>query len=646
MRGQGTRQPHQRDAEAGPRPARPRPREQDGATLAAAMMRAGSSGASPEMLHQLQRAAGNGATADVLVQRTATTDQRVGTTVQRTATTVQRAATTVEHEDAIKTVDRGVNKTADNAGTIVGTVGGPLSGAHWREGVTVDGAKAAGEVSSDLGVLATGVETVKAVMEGYDAVQDRSKLDADSPERAVADRKIKTAAYEGTVGGVKTTRNVMGVAQGAMSISGAAANQGLSFSGSALGLITGIVGTLRNGRKTLKALGRVKKLRANMMDESDSRGAYTAALNEANELAALLTELAEGVRGKQAEVAEQAQEITRRQAAVAQQERAEEAAASSRRTAKKQAKRTRGAFGTRDQGTAQAAARGRNDAAVRLRTAQEARAQAEHELAQARQALARLEAEVQTAKDGEKRRRILFDELSDALKRYTVEVERDAAGKRTDTVTLDELRRYADKKNTRGLSRKAIATVGGLLSVGSGVAGLVVAIVAALGGAALAGTPVGWGLAAAAAAASIGVAAWKGWQFFSKRWAREEFVKDDEGNVRKRKHFERVLQTAAFWRKSGPTKRDTRAEALYQLALNPAEETYGIAELFDGTEWDGVDPAEHGHAVRTRELIAALDEWRVGEARKLVADLGLDWSLLAGMDPATAKKEIARKLGS
>ncbi len=600
------------------------------------------------MLHQLQRAAGNGATADVLrVQAETAGTVQAGTagTVQA-GTAVQRATTTVEHEDVIKTVDRGVNKTADNAGTIVSTVGGPLSAAHWREGVTADGAKVAGEVSSDLGLLATGVETVKAVMEGYDAVQDRSKLDPDSPERGVADRKIGTAAYEGTVGGAKTVRNAMGMAQQGMSISGAAANQGLNLSGGALGLITGIVGTLRNGRKTLKALDRVKRLRANMTDESDARGAYTAALNEANDIAALLAELAEGVRGKQAEVARQQQEITRAQAAVAERERAEEAAASGRRNAKKQAKRTRGAFGTRDQGTAQAAARGRTDAAARLRTAQQAKAQAEQELAQAREALTRLEAEHRTAEDGVKRRRVLFDELSDALKRYTVEVERDAAGKRTDAVTLDELRRYADKKNTRGLSRKAISTVGGLLSVGSGVAGLVVAIAAALGGAALAGTPVGWGLAAAAAAASIGVAAWKGWQFFSKRWAREEYVKDDEGNVRKRKRFERLLQTAAFWRKSGPTKRDSRAEALYQLALNPAEETFGIAELFDNTEWDGVDAGEHEHAVSTRELIAALDEWRSGEARKLVADLGLDWSLLAGMDPATAKKEIARKLGS
>ncbi|RMI38931.1 hypothetical protein EBO15_31155 [Actinomadura harenae] len=590
------------------------------------MLRTGpGAGASPEMVHRLQRAAGNGATAGVLVQR---------------------ATETVEHEDAIKTVDRGVNKTADNAGTIVGAVGGPLSGGHWRDGVTVDGAKVAGEVSSDLGLLATGVETVKAVMEGYDAVQDRSKLDADGPERGVADRKIRTAVYEGTVGGAKTTRNAMGIAQQGMSIAGAAADQGLNFSGSVLGLITGIAGALRNGRKTLKALDRVKRIRARMADEGDPRGAYTSALHEAGELAALLAELAEGVRGKQAEIGEQDREIGRRQAAVAEQERAEEAAASSRRTAKKQAKRTRGTFGTRDQNTAQSAARGRNDAAARLRTAQQAKARAERELRQAREAKTRLEAELQTARDGENRRRVLFDELSEALKRYTVEVERDAAGKRTDVVTLDELRRYADKKNTRGVTRKAISTVGGLLSVGSGVAGLVVAIAAALGGAALAGTPVGWGLAAAAAAASIGVAAWKGWQFFGKRWAREEYVKDDEGNVRKRKRFERVLQTAAFWRKSGPTKRDTRAEALYQLALNPAEETFGIAELFDHDEWDAVDAAEHDHAVQTRELVAALDAWRSGEARKLVADLGLDWSLLAGMDPATAKKEIARKLGS
>lgn len=588
------------------------------------MLRAGS-GTSPEMLQRLQQAAGNGATAGVLVQR---------------------AATTVEHEDATKIMDRGVNKPADNASTVVGTVGGPLSGGHWREGVTVGGAKAAGEASSDLGLLATGAETVKAVVEGYDAVKDRSKLDADHPERGVADRKIKTAAYEGTVGGAKTVRNAMGMAQQGMSISGAAANTGLNLSGGVLGLVTGIVGTLRNGRKALKALDRVKKVRARMTDESDPRGAYTSALQEANGLAALLTELAEGVQAKQDEITRQDQEIGRRQADVARRERDEEAAESGRRNAKKQAKRTRGAYGTRDQGTAQAAARGRGDAQARLRAAQQDRARAEQELAQARDVKTRLAAELQTARDGEKRRRALFDELSEALKRYTVEVERDAAGKRTDSVTLDELRRYADKKNTRGLSRKAISTVGGLLSVGSGVAGLVVGIAAALGGAALAGTPVGWGLAAAAAAASIGVAAWKGWQFFSKRWAREEYVKDDEGNVRKRKRFERLLQTAAFWRKSGPTKRDTRADALYQLSVNPAEETFGIAELFDDREWDGVDAAEHDHAVRTRELVAALDEWRSGEARKLVADLGLDWSLLAAMDPATAKKEIARKLGS
>ena len=181
-------------------------------------------------------------------------------------------------------------------------------------------------------------------------------------------------------------------------------------------------------------------------------------------------------------------------------------------------------------------------------------------------------------------------------------------------ISLRMIQAYAVKKNKRGLIKKIVNAGVGALQTAAAVANLVVAIavaagLATAGASVLAGTPVGWALTGLAAAVAISFVGYKSWRYFAKRWnLTDEF--DEEKPARS--FGTRVVETLAFWKKAGPSKREEYASALYRMAKG-----------------------EEGDPTRTKE------------AKETIAALGLDWDgLNMRDDPKSATSLIAAKLAS
>ncbi|MFI6685284.1 hypothetical protein [Streptomyces sp. NPDC050485] len=220
------------------------------------------------------------------------------------------------------------------------------------------------------------------------------------------------------------------------------------------------------------------------------------------------------------------------------------------------------------------------------------------------------------------------EDARDAMDRALGEAAEEVRQHRTGApqkISLRMIQAYAVRKNERGRIKKIIAAAGGALGSAGAVAALVASIAvaagAAAGASALLATPVGWGLAGAASAAGLGLAAYKLWKYFAKRW--EQTAEPDAEGKPTRPPLERFGRTLAFWKKAGPGKREEYASALYRMAKGEPEA--------DAVRTGGPDSS----AVRTEE------------ARKTVAALGLDWEGLKMNDePESAKKLIAAKLAS
>ncbi|MFI6056256.1 hypothetical protein ACIBCO_40120 [Streptomyces violascens] len=213
-----------------------------------------------------------------------------------------------------------------------------------------------------------------------------------------------------------------------------------------------------------------------------------------------------------------------------------------------------------------------------------------------------------------KERQDARDAMHHALSEAAEQVNRHRTGA-PEQVSLAMIQAYAVRKNERGRIKKIITATGGALGTAGAVASLVASIAVAAGATAGAGallaTPVGWALAGAAAAVGLGLASYKAWKYFAKRWERTA-EPDAEGRPT-RTPLERLGKTLAFWKKAGPGKREEYAAALYAMAEGGQD----------------ADP------VRTQE------------ARKTVQALGLDWDALQmTAEPASAKKLIAAKLAS
>lgn len=117
-----------------------------------------------------------------------------------------------------------------------------------------------------------------------------------------------------------------------------------------------------------------------------------------------------------------------------------------------------------------------------------------------------------------------FDDMRNAV------TAKDQSGK----PSLQEIAAYAELKQKRGLKKKLVEMIGGTIGVGGSIA---LAVAAATGGALVMASPVGWALAATAAAAAIGLGVYK----LVKWWRRR--------------------------RSDQPDKRRSYAKRLYELGL-------------------------------------------------------------------------------
>jgi len=139
--------------------------------------------------------------------------------------------------------------------------------------------------------------------------------------------------------------------------------------------------------------------------------------------------------------------------------------------------------------------------------------------------------------------------------------------------TLEDIANYAKTKNYAGHIKKALASTGSALGAAGGI---VLGVAATAGTAALMATPFGWALASLAAAAGIGLATYKAWKFFSKRW---QATKTDPTTGQQRGFGARLKETLSFWKKTGPSKREQYAAELYDYAKGTGLQAVKAKEL-------------------------------------------------------------------
>lgn len=225
---------------------------------------------------------------------------------------------------------------------------------------------------------------------------------------------------------------------------------------------------------------------------------------------------------------------------------------------------------------------------------------------QAQAALARDQADLEAARTRQEERAVVSAKMQDALEKQTEKVKR-YRGAAVEDISLRDIQEYAARKNTRGTTMKAIGAVAGLLGVGGSIASMVAGVVLAAGVAAGAGvlvaTPVGWGLAGAAATVALGSAGWKAWRFFRHRW--EQSAAPETAGAHTPSRRDRLRRTLAFWKDVGPNERDQHAAALYEMARDETkpERVEGARDtlLALGLSWDEMkDDSLNG-----RKLIAA-----------------------------------------
>lgn len=229
---------------------------------------------------------------------------------------------------------------------------------------------------------------------------------------------------------------------------------------------------------------------------------------------------------------------------------------------------------------------------------------------QAQAALERDQADLEAARIRQDERAVTSAKMQDALEKQTEKAKRYRGGAVED-ISLRDIQEYAARKNSRGTTMKAIGAVAGLLGVGGSIVSMVAGVALAAGVAAGAGvlvaTPVGWGLAGAAATVALGSAGWKTWRFFQHRWEQSAAPETAGGPTPSRR--DRLRRTLAVWKDVGPNERDQHAAALYEMARD-----------------------------ETRPE-------RVKEARDTLVALGLSWDEMKD-DSVNGKKLIAAKFAS
>lgn len=212
----------------------------------------------------------------------------------------------------------------------------------------------------------------------------------------------------------------------------------------------------------------------------------------------------------------------------------------------------------------------------------------------------------EAAKAQAEQRKQAQEAITKALTEFGQMVSGHDGGTPDERVTLQQIQLYAVKKNKRGVNKKMVAALSGALGVSATVASLISAIAIAAGATAgaaiLVTTPVGWGLAAAAATVALGLAGYKAWETIARRWEQSGAAAPDDSTM------QHVAKTLAFWRKTGPSQREMYASELFEYANGP-------------------------------------DETQAEIAHNTLKSLGLEWSELRN-DKESATKLIAAKLAS
>lgn len=159
-----------------------------------------------------------------------------------------------------------------------------------------------------------------------------------------------------------------------------------------------------------------------------------------------------------------------------------------------------------------------------------------------------------------------------------------AALKNTDIPSLEQIHKYTLGKQRSGVVKKTIATFGATLGVAGSIAACIAAGAAIAGGAVLMASPVGWGLAIAAAAIGLGVVGYKAVKRFGK-FAEQRKVEDARAGRQgpqtageKLKRFGANLRdTLSFWKKP-KTERTDYAKALLRYYTQGSADERAQAE--------------------------------------------------------------------
>ncbi|WP_329264918.1 DUF4157 domain-containing protein [Streptomyces sp. NBC_01478] len=400
-----------------------------------------------------------------------------------------------------------------------------VAGGYRDPAATTSAAQYGTIVGAGAGTLTSFVGLVGNVIKFGRARTDRRKSSPGTAAYRRHDRELKAGAAGTAEQGLSVGNMSTGLASSAMNLSGAAqeAVGGVAAASAGAGLLVGSVQSVRYIRKADKARQRVNKLRQLMADEKKPEEALEAANKEVGTLEWTVSgdeyDLREVERSLQSAIRGLGQEQIQEKKEVWHS---------------------------------------------RIKDILRQKSEIEEQLQ-------RDQAELAVAELRQQERAEVSRKMHEALVKQTEKVERYTESASVD-ISLREIQEYAAGKNIRGVTVKAIGAVAALLGVGGSVAALVAAVALAAGVAAGAGvlvaTPVGWGLAGAAATVALGVAGWKTWRFFQHRW-KQSAKPDHDGTMPTIK--ERLRRTLAFWKASGPNEREQFAAALYDMAHDVAK---------------------------------------------------------------------------
>jgi Domain of unknown function (DUF4157) len=281
--------------------------------------------------------------------------------------------------------------------------------------------------------------------------------------------------------------------------------------GGAIALPFALLGTLRTMRKTAKQYDRFRKLRAKVEDPATSAKEAEKALVNAKNSIAVAQDLVVAATSDLEEVKKRHAKVKKPDAAVL------------------------------------------NEQKLELETKQEV--------------LNKANDMVKEAQEQEQKAIEARDKIADGLKEKQ---------KRADNQeeSADDIRAYAMTKNQNGFIKKLIATVGGLLGIGGGIAATLASF--AFVGAGVAGvsaamaTPVGWALAGAAALIGLGAGIYAFGKWANKRF--KQLEKNDDKHVKAggdaTPKWKLRMRSLLPWVKvDRESRRDHMAERLFDLAV-------------------------------------------------------------------------------